>query len=84
MSYIQTSITIASNGRVVIPSNMRAALGCPNGGDVVARLVDGTVILEPVGAAIKRAQAMVRDYMPANAGLADELIEERRASAARE
>ncbi len=75
---------MAPNGRVVIPANMRAELGWQTGGKLVARLVDGAVILEPVDAAVRRAQALVRQYLPETAGLVDELISERRAAAERE
>ncbi len=72
------------NGRVVIPASMRAELGWQTGGKLVARLADGAVILEPVDAAIRRAQALVRRYVPENAGLVEELMLERRAAAKRE
>jgi AbrB family looped-hinge helix DNA binding protein len=81
---MQANLTIAPNGRVVIPANMRAQLGLPTGGKVVARLVGGTVVLEPVEAAIRRAQEMVAKYVPRDGGLADELIAERRAAAEHE
>jgi len=77
---LQSSLTVASNGRVVIPAPMRAELGVIDGGQLGARLVDGTLILEPIDAAIKRAQAMVARYVPPDAGLAQELIAERHAS----
>jgi AbrB family looped-hinge helix DNA binding protein len=81
---ILANLTMAPNGRVVIPANMRAELGWQSGGKLVARLEDGAVILEPLDAAVRRAQAMVRQYVPQDAGLVDELISERRAAAARE
>jgi antitoxin PrlF len=81
---IQANLTMTPNGRVVIPANMRSELGWQSGGKLVARLVDGAVILEPVDAAIRRAQALVRQYVPKNAGLVDELITERHAAAERE
>ena len=81
---LQANLTIAANGRVVIPANMRAQLGLQGGGKLVARLVDGAVVLEPVDAAIRRAQAMVAKYVPDGTGLVDELIAERRAAADRE
>jgi bifunctional DNA-binding transcriptional regulator/antitoxin component of YhaV-PrlF toxin-antitoxin module len=77
----RTSLSLAPNGRIVIPVAMRAALGCQNGGKLVARLVDGALVLEPVDVAIRRAQAMVRAYIPENAGVVDELIAERHAAA---
>ena len=81
---LQANLTIAANGRVVIPANMRAQLGLQGGGKLVARLVDGAVVLEPVDAAVRRAQAMVAKYVPDGAGLVDELIADRRAAADRE
>jgi len=79
----QTPLTLAPNGRLVIPVAMRAALGLGAGGKLVARLVDDAIVLEPVGAAIARAQAMVARYVPADVSLADELIAERRAAGER-
>lgn len=81
---LQASLTIAPNGRVVIPANMRTELGCQGGGKLLARLVDGTVVLEPVDAAIRRAQAMVSRYVPKGSGLVEELIAERHAASERE
>ncbi|WP_284944187.1 AbrB/MazE/SpoVT family DNA-binding domain-containing protein [Acidisoma cladoniae] len=81
---LRANLTLAPNGRVVIPANMRAELGLQGGGSLVARLVDGTVVLEPLDAAIRRAQAMVRRCIPDGAGVVDELIAERRAAADRE
>jgi len=60
---------------------MRAELGFQHGGKVIARIVDGTVVLEPIEAAIRRAQEMVRKYVPDNVDLVAELIAERRAAA---
>ncbi len=81
MTISQASLTIAPNGRVVIPASMRAELGFQHGGRVIARVVDGTVVLEPIEAAIRRAQAMVRKYVPDDVDLVAELIAERRAAA---
>ena len=84
MTVIQTNLIMAPNGRVVIPASMRAALGLRGGDQLVARIVDGAVVLEPLDAAIRHAQAMVRRYVPEGSGLVDELIAERRAAAERE
>lgn len=74
-------LSVASNGRLVIPAEMRAALGCQGGGKLLARLEDGVLLLEPVDVAVKRAQAMVRRYVPEAAALTAELLAERRAEA---
>ena len=69
---------------MVIPAAMREALGVERGGRLVARLEDGALILEPFDLAIRRAQAQVARYAPADAGLTDELIARRRVAAALE
>lgn len=78
------TLTMAPNGRIVIPAPVRAALGLAEGGKVVARLIDGAIVLEPIDTAIRRAQAMVRAYIPAGSGLVDELIADRHAAAEHE
>jgi antitoxin PrlF len=80
----QANLTVAPSGRVVIPASMRAQIGLSEGGKVVARIKDGAVILEPIEAAIQRAQRMVRKYVPAGTPLVAELIDERREAAERE
>ena len=77
----QINLTMASNGRVVIPASMRAELGLRDGEKLIARIVDGAVVLEPVSVAIRRAQALVARYISPGSGIVDELISERRAAA---
>ncbi len=80
----QATLTVAPNGRLVIPAAMRESLGFTNGGKLIARLEDGVLILETVEAAVRRAQAMVRKYVPTGVSLADELVAERHAAAKHE
>ena len=80
----QTHLIIAGNGRLVIPAGMRAEIGLPEGGRVVARVENGTVILEPFEVAMRRARGLVRRYVPEGASLVDELIAERHAVARHE
>jgi antitoxin PrlF len=84
VSLLQANLTLAANGRLVIPANMRAALGVQGGAKLVARVVDGAVILEPIDVAVRRAQALVRRYVPDGSSVVDELIAERRAASADE
>lgn len=71
-------------GRVVIPAQYRKALGLQAGDDVLLRLEDGEVrILTPLQA-IRRAQELLRPYIPEDRSLADELIAERRRESERE
>ncbi len=75
---------VSEGGRVVIPAVYSKALGLNPGDEVVLFLEEGGIrILTPREAA-RRAQAVVRSYIPAGRRLADELIAERRQDARRE
>lgn len=69
---------------MVIPAEMRAALGVGEGDVLSGRVVDGELRLLSKEAAVRKAQELVRQYIPEGVSLVDELIEERRAEAARE
>jgi AbrB family looped-hinge helix DNA binding protein len=75
---------IGEGGRLVIPAEFRKALGMKVGEDVILALADGEVRVFTRAEAMRRAQEQVRRYVPAERSLADELIAERRAEAARE
>jgi AbrB family looped-hinge helix DNA binding protein len=79
-----TRVKVAEGGRIVIPAEYRKRLGVQVGDDVILQLDDGEIRLFTVREAIRRAQAMVRRYVPEGVSLVDELIAERRAEAARE
>ena len=66
----------------MIPARFRHALGLKPGDSVQIELEDGVLRLESRAARIKRAQALVAKYASGRS-LADELIAERRAEAAR-
>ena len=74
-------ITMAGNGRLVIPARLRAALKMERGGTFVASVEDGAIKLEPLDKVIRRVQANVRRYVPQGSDLADELSEDRRREA---
>jgi AbrB family looped-hinge helix DNA binding protein len=73
---------IAAGGRVVIPAQYRRALGLKPGDDVVMALEDGEVRILTADTAVRRAQALVRRYVPQGRDLAEELVRERREEAA--
>ncbi len=79
-----TRVKVAEGGRVVIPAEYRKRLGVRAGDHVILQLDDGEIRLYTVREAIRRAQEMVRRYVPEGVSLVDELIAERRAEAARE
>ena len=75
---------IAGGGRIVIPAEYRKALGLRAGDEVSIRLEDGEIRIRSIDEGIRRAQALVRAWIPADRSLVDELIADRRAEAARE
>ncbi|HUF86771.1 MAG TPA: AbrB/MazE/SpoVT family DNA-binding domain-containing protein [Thermohalobaculum sp.] len=77
-------LKIGQDGRVVIPSEMRAAMQLGPDGTVIARVVGGELQLVTLPVAVRRAQEFVRGRVPEGVSLADELIAERRAEARRE
>jgi AbrB family looped-hinge helix DNA binding protein len=77
-------VTMGSNGRIVIPANIRNQIGMPQGGSFVAHVENGEVRLEPIAHAIARVQALLADHVPSDVSLAKELSAERRATAERE
>ncbi len=82
MTSIKTKIGVG--GRVVVPAKYRKALDLKPGDDVILVLEDGEVRITTVKQAIRRAQQIVRRYVPEDRDLVSELIKERREEAARE
>ncbi len=74
-------VAMASNGRLVIPANVRSELGMQDGGNFIVHVQNGQIRLEPIHAAVARAQAIVRHYVPETASLVGELTEDRRREA---
>jgi AbrB family looped-hinge helix DNA binding protein len=79
-------VTKLTNGnRVVIPATIRKSLGLRVGDSVTLVLQNnGEVRLLTQIEAVKQAQALVRQHVPAERSLVDELLAERRLEAAGE
>ncbi|MDP1602456.1 MAG: AbrB/MazE/SpoVT family DNA-binding domain-containing protein [Legionella sp.] len=75
---------LGPDGRVVIPAAFRENLGLKDGDVLFARLEKGEIVLLTPKAAMLRAQAIVRRFVPEGVSLVDELIEDRRREAERE
>jgi AbrB family looped-hinge helix DNA binding protein len=69
--------TMTDDGGIVIPAEYRKELGINVGDEVVMFLDRNELRIIPRQAAIKQAQAIVKEYA-GNRSLSDELIEERR------
>lgn len=76
-------IQLGAQGRVVIPAALRKALHLEQGDRLIARKVGDSLVLERREAVEKRLADRFR-HIPQEVSLADELIAERRAEAARE
>ncbi len=83
-STVRVQLRIGDGGRVVIPADMRAAMGVKPGDTLIARVIDGELSLMSQSAAVRRAQRLVRRFVPEGVSLVDELLAERRAEAIRE
>jgi len=77
-------LRMGPDGRVVIPAAFREALGLSEGDTLIASIDDGELNLLTRRAAVRRAQAIVRQFVPEGVSLVDELIEDRRREVERE
>jgi bifunctional DNA-binding transcriptional regulator/antitoxin component of YhaV-PrlF toxin-antitoxin module len=77
-------VQIAPNGRMVLPISLRQQLQVEGGGLLIIRRDEDRLVLESVNDAVRRAQALVRQYAPEAAGVTDEFLAERQAEAMRE
>lgn len=75
---------LSEGGRVVIPVEIRQALGLREGDTVLFDLGDGEARITTRAAQRQRARALVRQFVPATVSLVDELCLERDAEAASE
>ena len=76
-------VSIAANGRMVLPVSLRQQLHVEGGGQLIIRDQQGQLVLESVDDAVRRAQDLVRQFAPDAHGVSDELLAERRTEAAR-
>lgn len=77
-------VRLGPEGRVLIPAVFRERLGVKEGDVLFARVENGELNLLTPQAAMRRAQAIVRRFVPKDVSLVDELIEDRRREAERE
>jgi AbrB family looped-hinge helix DNA binding protein len=75
----ETRTRVNENGRVVIPSSFRKALGIEVGDEVVLRIEDDELRITTQQRRIQRAQRRARQYVKGGS-LVDELLAERRAA----
>ena len=78
------SVQVKEGGRLVLPAEIRAALGIDEGDTLVAQIKDDEVRLFTRDTALKRLQEYMRKLVPPGVSLVDELIAERRKEAQKE
>lgn len=78
------STKIVDGGKLVIPVSYRRELGIDVGDTVVMEIAEGELRVRSLDAAIANAQRLMRQLVPENVSLSDELIADRRAEAAHE
>ena len=81
---IESRTTIGRSGELIIPPEYYRALGVKPGGEVILVLEEKEVRILPPARAVANAQALVRQYVPAERCLSDELLTERRSESAHE
>jgi AbrB family looped-hinge helix DNA binding protein len=80
----ETRTRVNENGRLVIPSSFRKALGINVGDEVVLRIEDDELRITTQRRRIQRAQRRARQYVKPTTSLVDELLAERREAAKHE
>ena len=75
---------IVSGGRLQLPVDIRRAMGLDDGDTVVMELRDGELHVTPYHQVLKQVRERLREYVPEDVSLSDELIADRRAEAERE
>jgi AbrB family looped-hinge helix DNA binding protein len=78
MSEISVKAKVNENGRIVIPAEMRKAMGIQPGDDLVMTLEDGVLRIETQRERIRRVQQSLGRLIPAERALSTELTDERR------
>jgi bifunctional DNA-binding transcriptional regulator/antitoxin component of YhaV-PrlF toxin-antitoxin module len=71
-------IRVSADGSIVVPAMLSEPLGLKEGNVVFARVHDGEIHLLTPTAVARRAQAIVRQFVPEGVSLVDELLEDRR------
>ena len=75
------AVKIIEGGKLIIPAAFRRKLGIDTGDTVVLELGEDGLHVRSLSSAVRRAQEIVREFVPVDVSLADELIAERRVEA---
>ena len=81
---VQATLRLGPGGRIVIPAEMREAMGLKLGDAMLARLDGKELRIISMMNAVLELQAMTSKYVPEGVSQVDLFIAERRAEAAKE
>ena len=81
---LQTRVTVGEKGRIVIPAEIREAMGIGVGDSVDLQFKDHELRISTLRNRIRRAQERARKYIPEGVLLSEELSAERREAAKNE
>ena len=77
------NVIVGEQGRIVLPARLRRELGLNPGDELMARVVDGQLVLEELDHALNRVQSKIVAAGQGRAGV-EELLEERLREASKE
>jgi len=77
-------IQVGTGGGIFLPPQIQQTLSIKEGDTLIATLDDGELRLLTVPAAVRKAQAIVKKFVPHGVKLVDELLEDRRREAERD
>lgn len=77
-------VRLGASGQIAIPEVVIKALGLKEGDTLIVTADDEEIRLMTIPTAVRKAQAIVRQYVPAGVSLVDELLEDRRREVERE
>jgi bifunctional DNA-binding transcriptional regulator/antitoxin component of YhaV-PrlF toxin-antitoxin module len=75
---------MGQDGLIAVPANFRQALGLKENDPVIMTVEEDSIRIMSLAESVRRAQAIVRKFIPEGISLVDELLSERRQDAARE
>jgi len=71
-------VQLGPGGQITLPAAIQRSMNLREGDVLFVEADDGTVRLLTIHAAVRKAQAIVRQYVPAGVSLVDDLLEDRR------
>jgi AbrB family looped-hinge helix DNA binding protein len=81
---LETRVQVGEKGRIVIPAEIREAMGIKIGDTIDLSLKDCELRISTLRSRIRRAQERARKYIPEGRSLSEELSAERREAAKNE